>query len=133
MAAAIIPIVAAAIGALGPQRITSIVQFVESLFGHSSDTGKQNGADKLQTAVTLLQNALAALANAGKIPSAAAVDPSLPAGLAGAIQQAFDALKAAGLLGASAAPIPAILPSLPAPVPALGGKSITITGVLYGG
>jgi hypothetical protein len=98
MAAAIIPLVASAVAAIAPQ-IPSIVQLVEGLFGHSSQTGKQEGIAKLQAAVALLQQALTALANAGKIPSAPVIDPNTPAALAGAVQQAVDSLQKAGLLG----------------------------------
>jgi hypothetical protein len=103
MAAAIIPLVATAIGAIGPQ-IPSIVQMVENLFGHSSQTNKPAGTDKMQLAVTIGQAVLTGLANTGKIPSAPVVDPSLPAGLAGAIQQAVDAMKAAGKLNGATDP-----------------------------
>jgi hypothetical protein len=97
MAAAVIPVIASVISAVGPQ-IPAIVQFVEALFGHSKDTGKQTGDVKLQTAVQLLQQALTALANSGVIPSQGVVDPSLPAALAGAVQQVVDALKTQGQL-----------------------------------
>ena len=101
MAATIIPLVAAAISAIGPQ-IPSIVQMVENLFGHSSQTGQKDGDAKLQTAVTIGQALLQQLANAGKIASAPVVDGSLPAGLTGATQQVVDSLQKQGRLGAAA-------------------------------
>jgi hypothetical protein len=114
MAAAIIPLVAAAVSAIGPQ-IPGIVQMVENLFGHSADTGKKDGPAKMQTAVTLSTAMLQQLANAGRIPSAPVVDASLPAGLAGAIQQAVDALKAQGQLTTLAPAAPEATPiTLPA-------------------
>lgn len=112
MAAGVIPIVAGVISAIGPQ-IPGIVQFVEGLFGHSSTTGTKDGPTKLQTAVGLLTTALQALANAGKIPSAGVVDPSLPAGLAGAVQQVVDLLQGQGLLGPGIPPGPQLVPLAP--------------------
>lgn len=126
MAAVIIPLVAAAVSAIGPQ-IPSIVSMVEGLFGHSATTGTQDGAAKLQASVAALTTLLQEFANAGKIPSAPVVDPSLPAGLAGAVQQTVDAMKAKGQLGA---PAPAATPAKPAPVtssPSAGKYSIVGT------
>lgn len=126
MAAAIIPLVSAAIAAVGP-RIPGIISFVEGLFGHSDQTGQKDGPVKLETAVAMLETALQHLANAGKIPSAPVVDPSLPAGLAGAVQQAFDALRAQGSVdGALAAPL-AVPPTASQPFnfPFLGKWEIT--------
>jgi hypothetical protein len=96
-----ISLVATAVGAVAPL-IPGIVQAVEGWFGHSSTATVKAGPDKMNTAVSILQGVLTALANAGKIPSAPVTDPSLPAGLAGAVQQAVDAAKARGELGASA-------------------------------
>lgn len=113
MAAAIIPLVVSAISAIGPH-IPDVVQLVEGLFGHSAVTGSKDGAAKSATAVSLLTTALTALANAGKIPSTAVVDPSLPAGLAGAVQQVFGDLTAKGLLnGAAPAPNPSPMFNFP--------------------
>ena|ERR1700674_107616 len=115
MAAAIIPLVAAAVGAISPL-IPSIVQSVEGLFGHSTSSGQKDGADKMTAAVSMLTAALQQLANAGKIPSGPVVDPSLPAGLAGAVQQAVDALKAQGMLGGAQPIVPISVPiSVPIP------------------
>lgn len=126
MAATIIPLVSTAISIIGPQ-IPSIVQFVEGLFGHSSQTGSQDGAAKASTAVSLLMTALQQFANAGKIPSAPVVDPSLPAALAGAVQQVFGTLKAQGLLNGAPADAPAapLTASQPFNFPFLGKWEIT--------
>lgn len=130
MAAAAIPIVAGVVGAISPY-VPEIVQFVEGLFGHSSTTNSKDGAAKMSTAVELLQTALNALANSGKLPSAGVVDPSLPAGLAGAVQQAFDSLKSSGQLGtvtaASASPV-----VKPATAAANGAFPVVIRGTMSG-
>lgn len=106
MAAAIIPLVAAAVSVIGPQ-IPSIVAMVERLFGHSDLTKSKDGNVKMQAAVSIGTMLLEQLANAGKIPSAPVVDPSLPAGLAGAIQQAVDAMNRGGQLKAPGEDAPA--------------------------
>jgi hypothetical protein len=137
MAAAIIPLVAAAVGAISPL-IPGIVQAVEGLFGHSATTNTQDGAAKMQAAVAMLTAALQQLANAGRIPSGPVVDPSLPAGLAGAVQQAVDALKAQGLLGSPTAGQSTAKPAPPATAsqsggPSVGGMKVTITGLMTAG
>lgn len=134
MAAAIIPLVTAAVGAISPH-VPEIVQFVERLFGHSTVSATKDGPIKMETAVSMLTTALQQLANAGRIPSAPVVDPSLPAGLAGAVQQAVDALKAQGLLGAPGQSAPKTAPaatSQPAE-PSAGGMKVTITGMMMAG
>ena len=134
MAAAIIPLVVAAVSAIGPQ-IPAIVQMVEGLFGHSSTTGTQDGATKMAAAVAALTSLLQSYANAGKIPSASVVDPSLAAGLTGAIQQVVDQLNAAGKLNGSTsaptAPISATTPVLPSPV--TPGTKVAVSGTLVFG
>lgn len=139
MAAAIIPLVASAVGAISPF-VPEIVQFVEGLFGHSTASSNKDGAIKMETAVTILTTALQQLANAGKIPSAPVVDPRLPAGLAGAVQQAVDALKAQGHLGSPTTAQPATQPvtktaskGSAAQQPAstrVAGMKVTITGMM---
>jgi hypothetical protein len=137
MAAVIIPLVTAAVGAISPH-IGEIAQFVEGLFGHSSVSGTKDGPIKMETAVSMLTVALQQLANAGRIPSTPVMDPSLPAGLAGAVQQAVDALKAQGLLGGPTAvqpstkPAPAAITSQPAG-PSVAGMKVTITGLMMSG
>lgn len=126
--AIVIPAVASLISGIAPQ-IPAIVQFVEGLFGHPSSgatpTATPTGEQKLQTAVTLLIQALTSLANAGKIPSAGVVDPSLPAALTGAVQAVVDALKASGGL-------PATQGAQTATAPAATPKPATLSGVLTG-
>lgn len=130
MAGAIIPLVATAIGAISPF-VPSIVQAVESVFGASATTGSKDGPQKMATAVEILTSLLQGLANAGKIPSAPVVDPSLPAGLAGAVQQAFDSLKSSGQLGtvAAAPPSPVVKPATVAPT---GAVPVVIRGTMSG-
>lgn len=127
-AAIVIPLVAVAIQALGPE-IPVIVQSLERLFGHSTDTGKKDGPSKMQAGVSILTALLAVMANAAKIPSAAAVDPALPAGLAGALQQAFNGLKAQGLLDGPAlmAPVAAVLPLVAPAVVLKPGLNILVS------
>lgn len=127
MGAAIIPIVAMAVQLIRPE-IPAIVLFVESLFGHSANpaTPDKSGPVKKQTAVDILKAALTAMANAGRIPSAPVVDPSLPGELAGAVQDIVDAMKAKGLL---APPVP-MVPGL-AVVPLPGGPTTPIGPPIY--
>ena len=130
MAAAIIPLVSAAIAAIGPQ-IPNIVQSVEALFGHSSTTGTQTGPLKMQASVDALTAMLQSFANAGLIPSAPVVDSSLPAGLVGAIQTVVDQLKAAGGLSAtSVVPPTTQVVAKPAAAASVSGTKVTITGVM---
>jgi hypothetical protein len=65
----------------------------------------------------------------GKIPGATMVDPSLPAGLAGAVQQVFDAMKA--MLGAPpVAPVPVLPPAI-LPAPVAGGPAASVGPPIY--
>lgn len=127
MAAAVIPLVAAGVQVIAPL-IPNIVQTVENLFGHSSQTGKQDGSSKLTTTVSLLQQLLTEFANAGKMPSAPVVDPGMPAALAGATQQAVTAMKAQGLLGPPASDpkaVPTATVQMPAQTTFTGTFTIT--------
>jgi hypothetical protein len=132
MAAAIIPLVSAAVSAIGPQ-IPSIVQMVEELFGHSSQTGQKEGDAKMQAAVSIGSTAFQQLANSGKVPSAPVVDPSLSAGLTGAIQQVMDSLQKLGQLRAAGSPpAPSVSTALnPAPrAAAANSAGWTFSGTL---
>jgi hypothetical protein len=121
-----ISLVATAVGAVAPL-IPGIVQAVEGWFGHSSTATVKAGPDKMNTAVSILQGVLTALANAGKIPSAPVTDPSLPAGLAGAVQQAVDAAKARGELGASAPAAATPVDPIPVSVVLQSGQRLLVS------
>ena len=142
MAAAIIPLVAAGVEAIAPQ-IPKLVTWLESVFGHSSTSpaNVQTGATKLTTGVQILQQTLTNMANAGLIPSASVVDPTMSSALAGAIQTVVNQLKASGQLGPST-PVPAgtsVTSTLPSPVPSVdpaavslpvGSHNVSLTGTL---
>ncbi len=113
MAAAAIPLVLSAVQVVAPM-IPGIISFVEGLFG---------SGQKKQAAVDLLHAQLNALANAGKIPSAGVVDPSLPAALGDAVQKVFD--QVSGGTGK----VPLLAPPGSAPVPPSGtAKSMVVSG-----
>ena len=124
MAAAILPIVGMAISLVEPF-IPTLVTWAEGLLGHSSVTGSKDGAAKMTTVTSVLQAILTALANAGKIPSAGVVDPSLPKALQDAVQKAVDAMKTSGTLVATP---PSIAPSTA--VPATSTKTPAQSGGL---
>jgi hypothetical protein len=122
MAAAILPIVGTVLTLVEPYWPT-IIQGVETLFGHSSVTGSKDGTAKLPAAVSVMQSLLTSLANAGKIPSAGVTDPTLPAALTAAAQKAVDAMKTSGLLTSPlATPSVAKPPVVAAPAAVPTGK-----------
>jgi len=83
VAGAAVPLVLSAVQFALPL-IPSVISFVESIFG---------SGQKKQAAVDLLKSTLTTLANAGKLPSAAVLDPGLTAALGDAIQKQFDAMS----------------------------------------
>lgn len=110
MAAAVIPIVGTAIQVIAPA-IPSIISWVEGLFGHSSTTGKQSGAQKLETVVSIITNALTGMANSGLLPSAGIVDPAFKTELQKVVQQVVENMQKAGLLnGATTVPVVSAVP-----------------------
>lgn len=126
MAAAIVPAALQVAAELAPIAVPAAVQLFESLLGHSSETGKKQGDAKASGAVAVLTSAAQTMANAGVIPSAGVVDPSLPAVLAGAVEQAVAAMKAQGLLGPPSSD-PATSPD---PAGNAGAKPVQITGTI---
>jgi hypothetical protein len=84
--------------------ISGAILVSESIWGHSSVTGKPEGEQKRETAVHLLLVVLQALAEAGHVPPTAVKDPAVTAGVAGAVQQEVERMKSQGLLAAPVAP-----------------------------
>jgi|ERR1700730_2299833 len=104
----VITAVAAAVSIISPL-IPGAIITIENLLGHSSVTGTQDGPSKMAAAVKLLTVALQALVDAGKVPPMPVSEPAMSAGLAGAIQQMVDQLKAQGQLGATTALVPPVV------------------------
>ncbi len=110
-AAVVIPAVLEALKIAEPLA-PHVISFVQTLFG------KGNGDKKKAAAVDMLKAGLDALANAGLMPSAGVVDPSLLPELGKVVQKSFDSTGGnVPVLGA------------PAPVPSSGAaKSMVVSG-----
>jgi hypothetical protein len=123
MAAAIIPIISAAVSAVSPLR-PSIVQLMEQAFG------PKTGETKLEIATDIANTIVLQMAAAGKLEGAAPQDLSY---LQGAIEQVVQWMKASGQLAGTGSAVGAQNPTSPG-VPtgsAILSSPAALKGALY--
>jgi hypothetical protein len=124
MAAAIIPIISAAVSAVSPL-LPSIVQLMEQAFG------PKTGETKLEIATDIANKIVQQMATAGKLEGAAPQDLSY---LQGAIEQVVQWMKASGQLadtGSAVGPQNPTSPGVPNAGSAILSSPVALKGALY--